>query len=127
MAVYLRLDLPLSGGYAKLSGMKILVLLILLGIISLIFYLRLRPYLTAGRRAYKLFKAMQNGERLPDSFGERLSERAVNQPVPANKKRKIQAENLVRCGRCAKWVSAGQAISLGTQQFCSYECLGGAD
>ena len=81
--------------------MKYLVIGALVGIIFVLVYSRIRPYL-------KLFQQVANSLNVPP--GEKK--------IPSRNK-------LVRCDRCGTWIPAERALNLnaGLATFCSPECM----
>ena len=82
--------------------MKYLIIAALVGIIFVLVYSRIRPYL-------KLMQQVAN---------------SLNAP-PEQQQRTPSRNKLVRCDRCGTWVPADRAMKLnsGLATFCSAECM----
>ena len=80
--------------------MKYLIIAALLGIIFVLVYSRVRPYL-------KLFQQVANSLNAPPQ-----------ERTPSRNK-------LVRCDRCGTWIPADRAMKLnsGLATYCSAECM----
>ena len=88
--------------------MKYLVIGVLLSIIFVLVYARVRPYLQL------IGKIVQSLNVVTD----------VNTSVKSNQK--IPSRNkLIRCDHCGTWIPAERALSLnsGLANFCSTECM----
>ena len=88
--------------------MKYLVIASLVGIVFVLVYSRVRPYL-------KLFR------KVVDSLNAATESTATTATAP----RTPPKSKLVRCDSCGTWVPADRAIHLGSglASFCSPECL----
>ena len=88
--------------------MKYLVIAALVGIVFVLVYSRVRPYLKLFRKVVDSLNAATEGTATPVSA----------QRTPPKSK-------LVRCDSCGTWVPADRAIHLGSglASFCSPECL----
>ena len=90
--------------------MKLLIVLAVLGVIFLLIYLRLRPYIRMARQM--LGVAREVG-------------RAAGQTnVPSTAVRSA-GDRLVRCAACETWVPASRALQLRSTSaaYCSTACL----
>ena len=88
--------------------MKYLLIAFLLGIVFVLVYSRVRPYLKLFRKVVESLNAATEGTATP----------SAPQRTPPKSK-------LVRCDSCGTWIPADRAIHLGSglASFCSPECL----
>ena len=88
--------------------MKYLLIAFLLGVVFVLVYSRVRPYLQLFRKVVESLNAATDG----------TATTAATQRTPPKSK-------LVRCDSCGTWVPADRAIHLGSglASFCSPECL----
>lgn len=88
--------------------MKYLVIGALLGIIFVLVYSRIRPYL-------KLIQKVANSLNVATD---------LNASVPS-RERTPSKNKLVRCEKCGTWIPAERALRLnsGLATFCSAECM----
>ena len=88
--------------------MKYLVIGVLVSIIFVLLYARVRPYLQL------IQKIVQSLNVVTD----------VNTSVASNQKTPSR-NKLIRCERCGTWIPADRALSLnsGLATFCSAECM----
>jgi hypothetical protein len=89
--------------------MKYLVIGVLVSIVLVLVYARVRPYL-------KLIQKIVQSLNVVTEIN--TSAAAPNQKIPSRNK-------LVRCDRCGTWIPAERALSLksGLAHFCSAECM----
>ena len=89
--------------------MKYLVIGLLVSIIFVLIYARVRPYLKLIQKVVQSLNVVT--EINTSSVGS-------NQKTPSRNK-------LVRCDRCGTWIPAERALSLnsGLANFCSTECM----
>jgi hypothetical protein len=82
--------------------MKYLIIALLVGIIFVLVYSRIRPYL-------KLIQQVANSLNAPPEQQQKTSSR----------------NKLVRCDRCGTWIPADRAMRLGSglATYCSAECM----
>ena len=88
--------------------MKYLVIAVLVSIIFVLIYARVRPYLKLIQKVVQSFNVVTD----------------INTSVAS--KQKIPSQNkLVRCDRCGTWIPAERALSLnsGLANYCSAECI----
>ena len=88
--------------------MKYLIIGVLLSIIFVLVYSRVRPYLKLIQKVVQSLNVVTNVSATT----------AARKPTPSSNK-------LVRCDRCGTWVPADRALKLnsGLATFCSPECL----
>ena len=88
--------------------MKYLIIAVLVSIVFVLVYSRLRPYL----------KLMQKVVRSLNVAADLSATTASTQKSPSKNK-------LVRCERCGTWIPAERAMNLksGLATFCSPECM----
>jgi hypothetical protein len=88
--------------------LKYLVIAVLVGIVFVLVYSRVRPYLKLFRKVVDSLNAATEGTA-----------------TPVNAQRTPPKSKLVRCDSCGTWVPADRAIHLGSglASFCSPECL----
>src|SRR5215510_14162926 len=88
--------------------MKYLVIAVLVSIIFVLVYARVRPYLKLIQKVVQSFNVVT----------EINTSVASNQKTPSRNK-------LIRCDRCGTWIPADRALSLkpGLANFCSTECM----
>jgi len=88
--------------------LKYLVIAVLLGLVFVLVYSRVRPYLKLFRKVVDSLNAATEGTA-----------------TTANAQRTPPKSKLVRCDSCGTWVPADRAIHLGSglASFCSPECL----
>jgi len=88
--------------------MKYLVIGVLVSIIFVLVYARVRPYLKLIQKVVQSFNVVT----------EINTSAASNQKTPSRNK-------LIRCDRCGTWIPADRALSLksGLANFCSTECM----
>ena len=88
--------------------MKYLVIGLLISIIFVLIYARVRPYLKLIQKVMQSFNVVTDIN----------TSAAQNQKTPSRNK-------LVRCDRCGTWIPAERALSLnsGFANFCSTECM----
>jgi|SRR5689334_13420449 len=87
--------------------MKYLVIGVLVSIIFVLIYARIRPYLKL------IQKIVQSLNVVTDTSATSVAEK-----IPSRNK-------LIRCDRCGTWIPAERALSLNTglANFCSTECM----
>jgi hypothetical protein len=89
--------------------LKYLVIAALLGIVFVLIYSRVRPYLKLFRKVVESLNA------------------ATDSPVATSggAPRSVSKNKLVRCDSCGTWIPAERAVHLGSgiASFCSAECL----
>jgi hypothetical protein len=90
-------------------SLRYLIALILVGLILLFLYRKLRPYLAVVRR---LLGLVQDVRRMGETF-DRPQEQAERN------------ERLVRCAACHTWVPAARAVTPPSSKssYCSHACL----
>lgn len=88
--------------------MKYLIIGALVGIVLLLIYARVRPYLKLMR------KVVESINSATDSSATTHARQKVSSP-----------SKLVRCERCGTWVPSDRALTLGSglATFCSAECM----
>ena len=88
--------------------MKYLVIVVLVSIIFVLIYARVRPYLVLIQKILQSFNVVTN----------------VNSSI-ASKQKTRSCNQLVRCDRCGAFIPAERALSLssGLANFCSTECM----
>ncbi|HYK22855.1 MAG TPA: hypothetical protein VEV42_19080 [Pyrinomonadaceae bacterium] len=88
--------------------MKYLIIAVLVSIIFVLVYARIRPYL---KLIEKIVKSINVGTEMSGSTAQQQKSSSRNK--------------LVRCDRCGTWVPAERALSLnsGLATFCSPECM----
>jgi hypothetical protein len=88
--------------------MKYLVIVVLVSIIFVLIYARVRPYLVLIQKILQSFNVVTN----------------VNSSI-ASKQKTRSRNQLVRCDRCGAFIPAERALSLssGLANFCSTECM----
>ena len=88
--------------------MKYLIIAVLVSIIFVLVYARIRPYL---KLIEKIVKSINVGTEMSGSAAPRQKSSSRNK--------------LVRCDRCGIWVPAERALNLnsGLATFCSPECM----
>lgn len=88
--------------------MKYLVIAVLLSIIFVLVYARVRPYLKLIQKIVQSFNVVTD----------------VNTSI-ASKQKTPSRNQLVRCDRCGAFIPAERALSLnsGLANFCSTECM----
>jgi hypothetical protein len=81
--------------------MKYVIIAALVGLVFLLVYARVRPYLKLIRKVAKSFEVVPDVKRTPTS------------------------SKLVRCERCGTWIPTDRALTLssGLATFCSPECM----
>ena len=89
--------------------MKYLVIGVLVSIVLVLIYARVRPYLKFIQKVVQSLNVVTEIN---------TSAVAPNQKIPSRNK-------LVRCDRCGTWIPAERALSLksGLANFCSTECM----
>lgn len=96
--------------------MKYLILLgLLLLLLGLFIYWRLRPYIGVARRIYDLFR---NARSMTFNGAT---------PSAARAESRAAQERLVRCAACGTWLPASRALSpvSASATYCSQACLAG--
>ena len=88
--------------------MKYLIIAVLVSIIFVLVYARVRPYLKLIQKVMQSFQVVTDINTTT----------ASRQKTPSRNK-------LVRCDRCGTWIPAERAMSLnsGLATFCSAECM----
>ena len=88
--------------------MKYVIIAVLVSIIFVLVYARVRPYLQLIQKVMQSFKVVTDINTTT----------ASRQKTPSRNK-------LVRCDRCGTWIPAERALSLnsGLATFCSAECM----
>lgn len=92
--------------------MKYLLIVAVLGVIFVLLYMRLRPYINFARRI----------------LGVVREARGVNagQPTPSVARQSNKnGERLVRCAVCGTWLPASRALTLrsASSSYCSHACM----
>ncbi|HVG39669.1 MAG TPA: hypothetical protein VM870_10285 [Pyrinomonadaceae bacterium] len=95
--------------------MKLFYFLLIVSFILLLLYWRLRPYIHAVQRAFKVVRQMQEG-----ASGVNLHSRGSASPSSAP----AEDRQLIKCANCATWVLESRAVApAGTRQlYCSPTC-----
>jgi hypothetical protein len=90
--------------------LKLLIILGILGIILLLIYLRLRPYIRMARQMFGVARDVRG---------------AMRQEPAASGGRSGAGDKLVRCDACATWIPSSRAIRLrsANASYCSHACL----
>ena len=88
--------------------MKYLVIAVLVSIIFVLVYARVRPYLKLIQKIVQSFNVVTD----------------INTSI-ASKQKSASRNQLVRCDRCGAFIPAERALSLnsGLANFCSTECM----
>jgi hypothetical protein len=88
--------------------MKYLVIAVLVSIIFVLIYSRVRPYLKLIQKVMQSFNVVTD----------------INTSV-AQPRQSTSQNKLIRCDRCGTWIPAERALSLnsGLANFCSTECM----
>lgn len=92
--------------------MKYLIILLVLGFLLALLYLRLRPYINTARR---IFGFVRDAQRL------NVKTATARSPQRAAAKQ----EKLLRCAACGAWLPASRALVLRATDttYCSPACL----
>ena len=87
---------------------KYLIIAVLVSIVFVLVYSRIRPYLKLARNVVESMTGATD-----------LSATTASQPKTPSKNK------LVRCDRCGTWIPAERALNLssGLAKFCSSECM----
>ncbi len=90
--------------------MKLLIVLGIIGVIFLLIYLRLRPYIRMARQMFGVAREVGR------AAGQ------TSAPAPAVRS---AGDRLVRCAACETWVPASRALQLRSSNatYCSTACL----
>jgi hypothetical protein len=91
---------------------KYLLIIIFLGFVAAVVYMRLRPYIHLARRA---FGFVREARRMTSDAAAQSPQRARN----------AGGEKLVRCASCETWLPASRALTFraSPHAYCSQECL----
>src|ERR1044072_313340 len=89
--------------------MKYLVIAVLVSIVFVLIYTRVRPYLQLIQKVVQSLNVVTE----------------INTSVASQTPKTPTRNKLVRCDRCATWIPAERALSLnaGLANFCSTECM----
>ncbi len=91
--------------------MKWLILLILFAVLIVIIATRFRRQIVAGIEIWKMFRQVRQQMKPKE-------EKQIRQPQSKND---VQ---LVRCGKCGKWINESNALNLRSKTFyCSTNCM----
>ncbi|MGI9055734.1 MAG: hypothetical protein ACR2F2_08035 [Pyrinomonadaceae bacterium] len=91
--------------------MKWIVLLILFAVLLAIIATRYRRQIVGAIEIYKMFRQVRQQMKPKE-------EKQIRQPVS---KKDVQ---LVRCGKCGKWINESNALNLRSKTFyCSTKCM----
>jgi hypothetical protein len=92
--------------------LKLLIVLAVLGVIFLLIYLRLRPYIRMARQMFGFARGMG---------------RAAGQASASSPAARGAGDRLVRCAACETWIPASRALQLRSSKaaYCSTDCLEG--
>ena len=92
--------------------MKYLLIAAILGVVLILLYVRLRPYINFARR---ILGVVREARRM-----------SAGQPTPNGVRRKsTDGEPLVRCASCGTWLPASHALTIrsASSTFCSHACM----
>ncbi|HEV7376212.1 MAG TPA: hypothetical protein VGN95_15955 [Pyrinomonadaceae bacterium] len=91
--------------------MRLLVILGIFAFITLLLYLRLRPFIRMARQMFGVARGVRQVMR--------------NGPAAPPSQTGGAGEKLVRCAACETWIPAGRAIKLRSSNasYCSHTCL----
>jgi hypothetical protein len=96
----------------KTSGesLKLLIVLGIFAVITLLIYLRLRPYIRMARRMFGVARDVR---------------RVVRDDGTSSARNSSAGDRLVRCDACATWIPASRALTLRSSNsaYCSHACL----
>ena len=89
--------------------MKYLVIAVLVSIVFVLIYTRVRPYLKLIQKVVQSLNVVTE----------------INTSVATQTPKTPSRNKLVRCDRCGTWIPAERALSLnaGLDNFCSTECM----
>ena len=89
--------------------MKYLVIAVVVSIVFVLIYTRVRPYLKLIQKVVQSLNVVTE----------------INTSVAAQTPKTPSRNKLVRCDRCGTWIPAERALSLnaGLANFCSTECM----
>jgi hypothetical protein len=92
--------------------LKYLIILLVLGFLAALLYLRLRPYINTARRVFSFVRAAQ-----------RLNVNTTTSTQP--QRAAAKQEQLLRCAACGAWLPASRALVLRATNstYCSPACL----
>jgi hypothetical protein len=90
--------------------LKLLIIVGVIGIIFLLIYLRLRPFIRMARQMFGVARDVQ---------------RVVRQEPAASSTTGGAGDKLVRCASCGTWSPSSRAIKLRSSNasYCSRDCL----
>jgi hypothetical protein len=90
--------------------LKLLIVLGIIGVIFLLIYLRLRPYIRMARQMFGIARGVG---------------RAAGQANASTPAGRSSGDRLVRCAACETWIPASRALQLrsSTAAYCSTACL----
>ena len=93
--------------------MKLLIVLGIIGVIFLLIYLRLRPYIRMARQMFGVARGVG---------------RAAGQTSASSPAARSAGDRLVRCASCETWIPASRALQLRSSNaaYCSTACLEGS-
>jgi len=91
--------------------LRLLVILGIVAFITLLLYLRLRPFIRMARQMFGVARNVQRVTR--------------NESAASPNQTRGAGEKLVRCVACGTWVPAGRALKLRSSNtsYCSHTCL----
>jgi hypothetical protein len=91
--------------------LKYLLILLVLSVLFILLYRRLRPYLLAAQRMLGIVREVR-----------RMGMDQAEQPAPRSAK--TSADRLVRCASCDTWIPSSRSLKSHTAaQYCSSACL----
>jgi hypothetical protein len=90
--------------------LKLLIVLGIFAVITLLIYLRLRPYIRMARQMFGVARGVRRGVR--------------DDGTPSTRNSKA-GDRLVRCDACATWIPASRSLKLRSSSaaYCSHACL----
>ncbi len=90
--------------------MKLLIVLGIIGVIFLLVYLRLRPYIRMARQMFGVARGVG---------------RAAGQSRAPSPAARSASDRLVRCAACETWIPSSRALQLRSSSavYCSPACL----
>ena len=93
--------------------MKLLIVLGIVGVIFLLIYLRLRPYIRMARQMFGVAREVG---------------RAAGHPGATSPGGRSAGDRLVRCAACETWIPSSRALQLRSSgaAYCSPACLEGS-
>ena len=92
---------------------KWLILLLLIGLAIFLIAMHYRRHIQSALHIWRMFRQIKRASQPAQSAEKKTENRKIEKDAP-----------LVRCARCGKWLSPGEALNLRSKTvYCSTACM----